>query len=153
MKRMLQLCLFSLLVCLPLAAQQITGSIVGTVTDAKGGIVVGAKITVTDADKNVVVRDLQTDSSGAYAATLLPAGHYSVSCEAPGFSLSVANSIKLDVNEHRTQDFQLKVGAKSETVEVTTDALQVDLQSAQSQTVITGTQIQELAAFSHQAQD
>jgi hypothetical protein len=147
MKRsMLVVFLCAMLLCTArLSAQQVTGSIVGTVTDSQGAVVAGAKITVTDSDKGAVVRNLVTDSAGAYAATLLPAGHYAVSAEAQGFKIGLANGIVLDVNEQHTQDFQLEVGSKNESVQVSADALQVDLQSAQSQTVITGTQIQELA--------
>jgi hypothetical protein len=146
MKKIIPVLWLSLLLFVAkLDAQEVTGSIVGTVTDTKGGTVTDAKISITDTDKGVVVRDLKTDASGSYAASFLPAGNYSVGVEAQGFKSGVANGIKLEVNEHRTQDFQLQVGSKSETVTVTADALQVDLQTAQSQTVITGTQIQELA--------
>jgi hypothetical protein len=145
-KRAIQVVLLCILVCIvKLSAQQVTGSIVGTVTDAKGGTVPDAKITITDTDKAIVVRDLKTDTSGVYAANFLPAGNYSVSAEAPGFKLEIVNGVKLDVNDHRTQDFQLQVGGTSETVQVSAEALQVDLETAQSQTVITGTQILELA--------
>ena len=44
-------------------AQQVYGSIVGTVTDASGGGVVNAKVTVTDQDKNTR-SEVATNESG-----------------------------------------------------------------------------------------
>src|SRR5437879_13351788 len=48
------------------AAQEITGSIVGTVKDSNGAAVAGATVTVTDTEKKIVVRTVQTNSDGEY---------------------------------------------------------------------------------------
>ena len=57
----------------PLAlAQDITGSIVGLVKDSGGASIAGAMVTITDTDKNVIVRTVTTNSEGAYSAPLLP---------------------------------------------------------------------------------
>src|SRR5262245_60028420 len=61
-----------------LFAQEVTGSIVGLVKDSNGAAVAGAKVTIREADKNITVRTLTTDSDGAYSAPLLPVGHYAV---------------------------------------------------------------------------
>ena len=50
--------------CGAAAAQEVTGSIVGTVTDSKGGVVPNAKVTITNTDKQVVVRTLTTHDHG-----------------------------------------------------------------------------------------
>ncbi len=56
-------------------AQTNLGSIAGTVTDKSGAVVPNATVTVTDTDKNVVVRTVKTNSSGDYSVPLLPVGH------------------------------------------------------------------------------
>ena len=75
----------SLAVCLLLTAsagfsfaQEITGTIAGTVRDASGGGIHTAKVTITNTDQNAVVRTTTTDTEGNYVAALLPIGHCSV---------------------------------------------------------------------------
>ena len=60
------------------SAQETTGSIVGHVTDSTGAAVSGVTVTITDTDKNVVVRTVTTGDEGEYAVTPLPVGNYSV---------------------------------------------------------------------------
>ena len=74
--------------------QEITGSIVGTVQDASGAGVPGATITVTNPDRNAVVRTATTDGTGNYSAPLLPTGHYSIAVEAKGFKKSVRQNVE-----------------------------------------------------------
>lgn len=125
--------------------QEVTGSIVGTVTDSKGGVVPGATIIITNLDQNVVVRTLKTDAQGGYSAALLPVGRYTLTVEATSFKKTAQTGIQLDVNETLTINLTLEVGSATQTVTVEASPLQVDQQSAQSQTVINGTQIRELA--------
>src|SRR5215472_17404506 len=86
-------------------AQEVTGSIVGTVKDASGEGVPGAIITVTNTDRNAVLRTATTSSDGEYSAPLLPIGRYAVSAEAKGFKKSVRQNIELNVNDKLTIDF------------------------------------------------
>ena len=53
-------------------AQETTGNLVGTVKDASGGVVKGATVTITDSDKNVVVRTVTTNDDGGFSVPLLP---------------------------------------------------------------------------------
>src|SRR5437660_10507056 len=78
-------------------AQEITGSIVGTVTDATGAGVPNATVTVTNTDRNAVMRTANTDAGGNYSAPLLPIGHYSVTASGPGFKKTVKGGITLNV--------------------------------------------------------
>lgn len=126
-------------------AQQVTGSISGTVKDSSGAVVPNATVTITNTDKNIVARTVKTDSVGGYSAPLLPVGNYSVTAEANGFTKTVQNNIGLNVNDNLTVDITLQVGGTEQTVTVEAAPLQVDLQNAQAQTVITGTQVRELA--------
>jgi predicted S18 family serine protease len=56
------------------SAQAVTGTILGTVTDSKGGAIANVTITVTNSDQNVVVRTVTTDESGQFTVPLLPVG-------------------------------------------------------------------------------
>jgi Carboxypeptidase regulatory-like domain len=138
--------LVSLCICAAIvSAQEITGSIVGTVMDSKGGVVPNAKVTITNTDQQVVVRTLTTDDHGQYAAPLLPVGHYSVTAEIAGFKKVTQSGVALNVNDKLAVNFTLEVGAANETVNVEANALQVDTQSATATGVVTGTQVRELS--------
>src|SRR5438309_7410987 len=87
------------------AAQEITGSLAGTVRDANGAAVPNATVTITDPSKNnIVVRTANTNSDGEYSAPSLPTNTFSVTVEAPNFKKSVSTGVKIDVGAHRTLD-------------------------------------------------
>ena len=93
--------LVSLCICAAIvSAQEITGSIVGTVTDSSGAAVAGAKVTIKNLDKNVVLRTVTTEANGQYLAAYLPVGSYEVVAEAPNFKKSVYSKIALNVADN-----------------------------------------------------
>jgi outer membrane receptor protein involved in Fe transport len=128
-----------------LVAQEVTGTILGTVTDHSGAVVPGAKVTITNTDRNAVVRTTKTSKEGEYSAPLLPIGHYSVTVETPGFKKATQADIILNVNDKRSVNAVLEVGNNTETVTVEADALQVNSESDAASGLITGTQVRELA--------
>ena len=135
----------ALLCALPAVAQEITGSVSGTVQDSSGGAVVGAKVTVTNTDRNAVYKTLTSGTSGEYSATQLPPGTYTVTAESAGFKRASRTSIPVNVNDKLTINFTMEVGAVTEEVKVEESPVQVDLQTAAAQSLITGTQVRELA--------
>ncbi|HEY7404422.1 MAG TPA: TonB-dependent receptor [Candidatus Angelobacter sp.] len=126
-------------------AQNIAGSISGTVTDATGAVVPNAKVTVINTDTGVTIRTLKTDSAGSYSAPLLPIGHYRITVEAAGFSKSIQEGIELNLNDKLTVNAGLRVGSTSENIVVETNPVQVDLNSATATGLVDGTQIRELS--------
>lgn len=109
------------LVVLNAAAQQITGSIRGTVTDPSGAIVQDASVTAKQTETGLT-RTTVTDRSGAYILLELPVGHYELITQAKGFQKYVQQGISLDVNETATVPVHLAVGTAAQQVEVTADA-------------------------------
>ena len=79
--------------------QEVTGSIVGTVKDTNGAAVPGATVTITDAQKKVVVRTITANDDGEFSAPNLQPGLYDIGAEAANFKKSVLNSVKLDVGQ------------------------------------------------------
>src|SRR5882762_10578534 len=127
------------------AAQNTTGTILGTVSDSGGGAVIGVTVTVTNQDQNVVVRVLTTDENGQFVAPQLLVGRYSVTAEMKGFKKSVRTGLVLNVNDKLAANFTMEVGAVTESVIVQAEALQGDTQSAAATGVIDGTQLRELS--------
>lgn len=125
--------------------QEVTGTISGTVSDSKGGVVANAAVTITNSDQRIVVRTLTTDDRGQYVAPSLRVGHYQVSAEIAGFKKVTQSGFVLNVNDKLAVNFTLEVGAVNETVSVEANALQVDTQSATATGVISGTQVRELS--------
>lgn len=126
-------------------AQEITGTIVGTVIDSSGAVVPGATVTIKDVDKNIVVRTITTGDDGAFSAPQLPSGNYEVTIEAANFKKYVESKLKLDVNQRRTVEATMVAGNIAESVVIEADPLQVDTQTATASTVISGDQVRELS--------
>ena len=114
---------FSLVVflCGPLLAQDVSGSLRGTVLDASGGAVSGAKVTATNTDTGFS-RSTPSDTKGDYLLVALPVGHYRLEVEAKGFRLYTQEGITLDVNQPATIPVRLVVGTATEKLEVKANA-------------------------------
>ncbi len=123
--------------------QLVSASIVGSVTDASGGVVVGAKVTLTEIETGVD-RSAVTNASGNYSFVNLPPGKYRVTVENPGFKKEVRGGIDLDVNQTARADVQLSPGNVTETVEVTAEAAVLKTDKADVSMTIDAVQITEL---------
>lgn len=108
---------------------QTTTSLRGTVLDQSGGIVTGAKVTLTNTGTNVV-RTTSSAGDGAYVFDPLQVGTYMVGVEKNGFAKFVQSGITLELNQNGRLDVTLKVGQGSETVEVKANVAQVDTTGA-----------------------
>ena len=84
-----------------LAAQQITGSIHGTIVDSSGAVVGAASVTAEQVETGLT-RSAVTDRSGNYVQVELPVGHYRLEVVAKGFAKYVQEGISLDVNQTAT---------------------------------------------------
>src|SRR5438874_5475883 len=127
------------------SAQEITGSIIGTVKDANGAGVPNTTVTITDSEKKIVIRTTQTNDDGIYSAPNLPVGSYEVLFEVSGFKKQLAKDVKLDVGQRRTLDVVLETGTISETVTVEASPVTVELTTPTASAVITGDQARELS--------
>ena len=126
-----------------LSAQTYQGRILGTVTDASGAVIAGAKITVTDTAKNTS-RSLITNSAGEYTAPDLDPGTYAVSAEAPGFKKTESKSVILEVSRDVQVNLRLVPGAVGETVEVSAEGTLLDTTDSTLNGVVGNKAIDEL---------
>src|SRR5712664_1531724 len=97
------------------------GRILGTVTDQSGGLVKGARVTITNVDTGVT-RTLETNDAGDYVAPSLPPGPYKLVVEATGFKRVERSGIRLEVAKDLRLDVTMQPGSVSEVVEVTEQA-------------------------------
>jgi len=126
-------------------AQEVTGVLTGTVKDSTGATIAGSTVTITDADKKVVVRTVTTNDSGEFNAPNLLSGFYDVSVEAANFKKSVVSRVKIDVGQRRDLDVVLEAGNISESVLVTSAPVTVELTTATTSTTINGDQVRQLS--------
>src|SRR6266481_1237829 len=106
-----------LMVAVPAIAQETTGAIVGTVKDSSGSVIVGAKVTVLNADTDFQSQVI-SDADGSYLFPLLRAGRYRMTVEAPGFQKLLRTDVIVNTTERVHLDLTLQLGAVSETVTV-----------------------------------
>src|SRR5262245_50711934 len=119
--RVFQVLVLGFAPAVPLAAQRITGEIVGTVRDPSQGVITGAKVTVTN-DETQLTRTMVTDESGLYRIPTLEIGRYSIEVSHSGFKTSTRQDVELHVNEVERVDFTLEVGSVTERVTVSGEA-------------------------------
>ena len=103
---------------LPAAAQQTTGTLVGTVNDAQGALVTTATVKATNVDTGFS-RSAPANGYGEYRIEYLPVGTYTVEVTAPGFERFVQKNVALDVGQTLTVNASLAVGAASQTITIT----------------------------------
>jgi outer membrane receptor protein involved in Fe transport len=126
-----------LLLTVPASAQQVLGSIVGTVTDPSNAAVVGANVTATN-DATGEHRTVQTNSSGDYQLLLLPPGQYKLEIEGPGFKHYTRDPIEVLVDQAARANATMEMGAVSQQVVVTAQAPILQSENASLGQVVEG---------------
>ena len=129
--------------CGPLRGQE-TASISGTVSDPSGAVVPNAKVTLTQQETGTT-QTSTTNGDGLYDVPGLPVGHYTLAVTAPGFTTYQKTGIVVNVAIPLREDVHLAVGANSQTVTVQAAALQVQSESNEISTLISGQQVNQIA--------
>ena len=125
------------------AAQAVTGTILGTVTDNTGAVMPGVTVTVTQVETGQN-RAYVTDSNGEYTAPSIPTGTYRVNAELQGFKSVTLEGIRVSVDQRVRIDVQLEVGAMTETVEIVATTPLVQSSSSDLSTTVQEEQIKAL---------
>jgi hypothetical protein len=126
------------------AQARLTGAdLVGTVTDQTRAVVPGCTITVTNLGTNLT-RTVITDAHGGYSVPALPVASYVVSAALTGFKTQTRERIDLPLGQTIRLDFELRVGAASETVAVDAVAMLVSPTRTEIASVINQEQIDAL---------
>jgi hypothetical protein len=125
-----------------LFGQSDAARLVGTITDASGAVAPGATVTVTNLGTGRIV-SVQTNASGEYVVTELPAARYHVEVKQAGFKTSTAD-FTLEVSQIQEISLQLQAGAVDTTVNVSAEVPLVDTSTSSLGEVIQGRQVTEL---------
>jgi hypothetical protein len=133
--------------CSSLIAQVTSGTIFGVVTDASGAVVSGATVTVANPATGLD-RKITSGGSGEFSAPNLLPGTYVITVEAQGFKKLEKTGFVLNAADKlNAGQFALDVGTASESVTVTADAGQIQLQasSGERSDVVTSKQLNDVA--------
>jgi hypothetical protein len=127
----------------PVFGQAVSGTILGTVTDATGAVRPNAKVTAVN-EGTGLSRTVNSGANGEYTFPSLPTGHYTVMAEETGFrTLSVSN-IELGVDQKVKVDLKLETGAISETMTVVGESPLLQTSSSELGTTVGNQQIEAL---------
>ncbi len=151
---------FWILVCLLLAiptsafAQSATtGTVLGTVRDPQDAVVVGAEVTLENAQFAITLKQ-KTNESGQYVFPAVPPGTYTITVQAPGFRTQQIPALKVDVAKSYTVNIQLELGEIAEVVKVEATA-QVELQTTDAAVgnVIAGRELPRMPTLTRRANE
>ena len=136
--------LFALILCCGSAwGQKDTGVIAGTVRDASGAVVAGAKVRVKDIDHGTEF-DTTTEANGEYVAGPLKVGRYTITVEKGNFKTAIAGPVQLDVQGRIEADVKLEIGEVSQKVEVTVQNPLLETETSTMGQVMDKTRIETL---------
>lgn len=124
-------------------AQNITGSILGSVRDQSGAAVVQAQVDVTNLETNQTTSTRTTDS-GLFEVRYLRSGTYRVSVTAPGFKTSVRDALSLRVEDQLRLEIQLEVGDTTTEVKVIGQTPLVETENASMGQVVSSRTVQDV---------
>jgi carboxypeptidase family protein len=124
-------------------AQLTSATLVGTVTDQGGSIVVGAKVTLRNLATNQTRSDV-TSADGLYRISNVAAATYEVRFEKAGFKTAVTSNVTLHVGETSRVDATLTVGMVKETIEVADRPVLVNTEEAGTTNIVEEKQVEEL---------
>ena len=123
------------------AAQQNRGTLRGVITDELGAVIVGANVTLTDA--NGVQKKTSTNGEGVYTYATLAPGKYSLQANAPGFAPSESKAVDVTAGRQNA-DLTLKVTIVEEKVTVEQTPVSTEATNNANQTVISGKDLDAL---------
>src|SRR5690348_4216184 len=126
-----------------LVAQDTTGSVQGRVLDPTGAAVAGAEVRATRTETGETRKAVST-ADGSYTFLDLGIGTYTIAASHTGFKRTMRNGIELHVSERMGLDLTLEVGDVNQEVSVTAVAEQVQTESGDQSSLITGEQVREL---------
>jgi Carboxypeptidase regulatory-like domain len=118
--------------------------ITGTVLDPSGAVVPNIAITLTNPATGQV-RPTVSNSAGVYLFANVGVGHFTLEAAATGFQKYVKTDIIVNVAQTLQENITLSVGSTGQTVTVQADALQVQSETSELSTLISGEQVSQLA--------
>ena len=132
--------------------QLYTSTVSGLITDPTGAVIPNVQAKLVDEQKGFSF-SATTDSTGRFLFRSVPPGAYKLTVEAEGFQSQDQAGLKVDINQNVTVNFSMKVGATSQTVEITGAAPVLSTQDAVTGQVVDRKFINDLPLVSRSVTD
>lgn len=126
-----------------LSQSSVSGAVAGTVADPNNAVVSGATVTLTSLGTNKI-QVVTTGNEGLFRFPNLQPGEYKLSISANGFNEYKQEQITIEVGKLVTIDANLQIVGAAATVDVTSDASLVNIETKDFATNINQTSINEL---------
>jgi hypothetical protein len=143
LRRSIILVFILITLAIPAAAQNITGAILGSITDPSGAPIANAQVDVMNVETNQGA-SLRTSETGSFEALYLRPGTYRVSAAAPGFKTTVRDGLTLRVEDRLRLDLRLEVGDSATEVTVIGRTPLVETENASMGQVVSSRTVQDL---------
>lgn len=125
-----------------------TGTVVGQVTDQSGAVIVGASVTLTNAETGSTLKTV-TSGSGQYALTTVPPGTYNITAIKSGFSTVQTSGQTVSVGTQTTVNLKMQVGTEAQTVEVQVSGAELQTLNSTIGSTIGQAAISSLPSLNH----
>ena len=129
------------------AAQVISGDLVGAVLDKTGAVIPGARVEVTKTDTGVKYETVGNET-GEYRIPNLPIGVYTITGSAPNFASTTINGYTIQLNKISSLNITLEVKGSVTSIEVSGSVAALDTTTAQLQTTFEAKDIADSAIAS-----
>ncbi len=127
----------------PAYAQLGSGTITGIVNDDQGnplpGVSVNAKNTETGFERTDV-----SSATGSYRIPSVPFGTYDITAQLQNFATSVKTDVRVDVGRTISVDFQMKLSATAEVIQVTGETPLIENTESHIATTVTPNEVENL---------
>ena len=145
MKNAISISVLCLLVSMTgeLRAQQVFGSIYGTISDPTGAPVPNSKVTITDQQKGTRSEVLSNESGNYQKGQLIP-GIYTVEVETPSFKRAISKDVPVNIDQASRIDVALQIGDVAQQIEVSATAPLLQADRAEVATNFTANQLENL---------
>ena len=124
-------------------AQTERGTIAGLVTDSTGAIMANVEVTLTNTGTNTSTKITST-TSGEFNALNLQTGDYRIEVSVPGFKHFISSGVHVTAGSSLRQDIKLQVGQVTESIEVASQAGQLQTEDAKVSSAVENKMIDEL---------
>jgi hypothetical protein len=137
------LCLIVLLSAGRVAAQSTNAAITGRVTDPEKAVIAGARVSAINTETSLRYEGT-SNNTGSYVISNLPPGPYRVEVERPGFKTVVETGVVLHVQDAVELNYEMALGAVSESVTVTADRNNINTTDGTVSTVVDQTFVADI---------
>jgi hypothetical protein len=120
-----------------------TGGLIGTVVDPSGSVIPGATITILRPSVGFQ-RTVTANAEGGYVLEDLQAGEYQLRVSAKGFADSLYTSIVIATGRTYNQNIQMKLGAATDTVSVSSSGEALEITTNTLDTTVLPDEVQDL---------